>query len=209
MACTRGGTSRSDFSDICALYSPFFHQLTMQSSRFEPGHLRPWPSHSTPCTTPSPRPAAPCLIADVTCRASLVAARLPRVWRSHAHVSPRCYGGGSREVERSQCSETDGLGGCCGVCITERGDGCCATEGGVAQPCPCPGQGAGGVADAIFPCIFGISRRRSFFAPFPSLFFWHFFASVLPSVSFYCGNPWTSLCHMHHFDGGGGGMQMH
>ena len=39
-------------------------------------------------------------------------------------------------------------------------------------------------------------------------FFCIFFASVLPSVSFYCGNPWTSLCHMHHFDRGGG-WQMH
>ena len=40
--------------------------------------------------------------------------------------------------------------------------------------------------------------------------FWHFFASVSPSVSFYCGNPETSLCHMHHFDmGGGGGKCVH
>ena len=31
-----------------------------------------------------------------------------------------------------------------------------------------------------------------------------FFPSVLPSVSFYCCNPWTSLCHVHHFDWGGG-----
>ena len=27
----------SDFGDICALSSPFLHQLTMQSSLFEPG----------------------------------------------------------------------------------------------------------------------------------------------------------------------------
>ena len=27
----------SDFGDICALYSPFLHQLTMQASLFEPG----------------------------------------------------------------------------------------------------------------------------------------------------------------------------
>ena len=47
----------SDFGDICALYSPFLHQLTMQSSLFEPGRpvsvvvcvaykLRPCPSYS-------------------------------------------------------------------------------------------------------------------------------------------------------------------
>ena len=34
------------FGDICALYSPFWHQLTMQSSFLEPGHLRPCPSYS-------------------------------------------------------------------------------------------------------------------------------------------------------------------
>ena len=34
----------SDFGDICALYSPFLHQLTMQSSLFK--HLRPCPSYS-------------------------------------------------------------------------------------------------------------------------------------------------------------------
>ena len=27
----------SDFGDVCALYAPFLHQLTMQSSLFEPG----------------------------------------------------------------------------------------------------------------------------------------------------------------------------
>ena len=31
-------------------------------------------------------------------------------------------------------------------------------------------------------------------------FFCTFFASVLPSVSFYCGNPWTILCHMQNID---------
>ena len=36
----------SDFGDICALYSPFLHQLAVQSSLFEPGHLRPCPSYS-------------------------------------------------------------------------------------------------------------------------------------------------------------------
>ena len=36
----------SDFGDICALYSPFLHQLTMQSSLFGPGRLRPCPSYS-------------------------------------------------------------------------------------------------------------------------------------------------------------------
>ena len=36
----------SDFGDSCALYSPFLHQLTMQSSLFEPGGLRPCPSYS-------------------------------------------------------------------------------------------------------------------------------------------------------------------
>ena len=36
----------SDFGDICALYSPFLHQLTVQSSLFEPGRLRPCPSYS-------------------------------------------------------------------------------------------------------------------------------------------------------------------
>ena len=36
----------SNFGDICALYSPFFHQLTVQSSLFEPGCLRPCPSYS-------------------------------------------------------------------------------------------------------------------------------------------------------------------
>ena len=35
------------------------------------------------------------------------------------------------------------------------------------------------------------------------LFFVHCVASRLPSVSFCCGHPCTSLCHMHHFDGGG------
>ena len=27
----------SDFGDVCALYAPFLHQLTMQCSLFEPG----------------------------------------------------------------------------------------------------------------------------------------------------------------------------
>ena len=36
----------SDFGDICALYSPFLHQLAMQSSLVEPGGLWPCPSHS-------------------------------------------------------------------------------------------------------------------------------------------------------------------
>ena len=27
----------SDFGDVCALYAPFLHRLTMQSSLFEPG----------------------------------------------------------------------------------------------------------------------------------------------------------------------------
>ena len=36
----------SDFGDMCALYSPFLHQLTMQSSLFEPGGLRPCPSYT-------------------------------------------------------------------------------------------------------------------------------------------------------------------
>ena len=36
----------SYFGDICGLYSPFLHQLTMQSSLFEPGRLRPCPSYS-------------------------------------------------------------------------------------------------------------------------------------------------------------------
>ena len=46
-----------DFGDVCALHSPFLHQLTMQSSLFEPGRpvlvvvcvarkLRPCPSYS-------------------------------------------------------------------------------------------------------------------------------------------------------------------
>ena len=35
-----------DFGDICAFYSPFLHQLTMQTSLFEPGRLRPCPSYS-------------------------------------------------------------------------------------------------------------------------------------------------------------------
>ena len=34
-----------DFGDICALYSPFLHQLTMQSTLPEPGCLRPCPSY--------------------------------------------------------------------------------------------------------------------------------------------------------------------
>ena len=34
-----------DFGDICALHSPFLHQLTVQSSLFEPGHLQPCPSY--------------------------------------------------------------------------------------------------------------------------------------------------------------------
>ena len=47
----------------------------------------------------------------------------------------------------------------------------------------------------------GVGDANAFPPPF-------FFASVLLSVSFYCGNPWTSLCHMHHFDiGAGGGGQ--
>ena len=37
---------RSYFGDIRALYSPLLHQLTMQSSLFEPRHLRPCPSYS-------------------------------------------------------------------------------------------------------------------------------------------------------------------
>ena len=47
----------SDFGDVCALYAPFLHQLTMQSSLFERGRptlvvvcvarkLRPCPSYS-------------------------------------------------------------------------------------------------------------------------------------------------------------------
>ena len=47
----------SDFGDVCALYAPFLHRLTMQSSLFEPGRpvlvvvcvarkLRPCPSYS-------------------------------------------------------------------------------------------------------------------------------------------------------------------
>ena len=36
----------SDFGDVCAFYSPFLHQLTVQSSLFEPGCLRPCPSYS-------------------------------------------------------------------------------------------------------------------------------------------------------------------
>ena len=47
----------SDFWDVCALYAPLLHQLTMQSSLFEPGcpvlavvcvarKLRPCPSYS-------------------------------------------------------------------------------------------------------------------------------------------------------------------
>ena len=46
----------SDFGDVCALYAPFLHRLTMQSSLFEPGRpvlvvacvarkRRPCPSH--------------------------------------------------------------------------------------------------------------------------------------------------------------------
>ena len=35
----------SDFWYICALHSPFWPQLTVQSSVFEPGHLRPCPSY--------------------------------------------------------------------------------------------------------------------------------------------------------------------
>ena len=37
----------SYFGDICALYSPFLHQLTVQSSLFQPGCLRPCPSYSS------------------------------------------------------------------------------------------------------------------------------------------------------------------
>ena len=36
----------SCFGDICTLYSPFLHQLTVQSALFEPGRLRPCPSYS-------------------------------------------------------------------------------------------------------------------------------------------------------------------
>ena len=47
----------SDFGDVCALYARFLHQVTMQSSLFEPGRLvfvvvcvarklRPCPSYS-------------------------------------------------------------------------------------------------------------------------------------------------------------------
>ena len=47
----------SDFGDVCALYAPFLHHLTMQSSLFEPRrpvlvvvcvarNLRPCPSYS-------------------------------------------------------------------------------------------------------------------------------------------------------------------
>ena len=36
----------SDFGEICVLYAPFLHQLTVQSSLFEPAHLRPCPSYS-------------------------------------------------------------------------------------------------------------------------------------------------------------------
>ena len=36
----------SDFGEICAFFPPFLHQLTMQSSLFEPGDLRPCPSYS-------------------------------------------------------------------------------------------------------------------------------------------------------------------
>ena len=46
----------------------------------------------------------------------------------------------------------------------------------------------------FFFCIF-LLFFRNFFA---------FFGSVLPSVSFCCGNPWANLCHMYHFDKGVG-----
>ena len=36
----------SDFGDIYALSSPFWHQLTVQSSLLKPGRLRPCPSYS-------------------------------------------------------------------------------------------------------------------------------------------------------------------
>ena len=33
-------------SFVCCVYSPFLHQLTVQSSLFEPGRLQPCPSYS-------------------------------------------------------------------------------------------------------------------------------------------------------------------
>ena len=60
----------------------------------------------------------------------------------------------------------------------------------------------GGDCKCIFFAFGFISRRRPFFHLLH--FFLHFFfASVLPSVCFYDGNPWTSLCHMHRRGGGG------
>ena len=36
----------SDFGDICALYSPFLHQISVQCSLFEPGRQWPCPGYS-------------------------------------------------------------------------------------------------------------------------------------------------------------------
>ena len=62
--------------------------------------------------------------------------------------------------------------------------------------------GGGGIANAFFHFFLHL-KEAVFFCIF-CVFFCIFFASVLPSVSFYCGNPWTNLCHMPHFDKGGG-----
>ena len=59
----------------------------------------------------------------------------------------------------------------------------------------------GGNANAFFSAFFFLSQGGDFFLHL--LHFLDCFASVLPSVSFYCGNPWTNLCHMHHFYKGG------
>ena len=84
----------------------------------------------------------------------------------------------------------------------------------VAYPLPTPLQphtlpggtpepGAGGMQ--CFFCTFLHLKEAGLFCIF-CVFFAFFFASVLPSVSFYSGNPWTNLCHTHHFGCPGDGL---
>ena len=73
---------------------------------------------------------------------------------------------------------------------------------------PLTGLGGLGRANALFLHFFASQGGGFVFRSFA--FFLHvFFASVLPSDSCYCGNPWTNLCHMHHFDRGGGCKSFH
>ena len=59
----------------------------------------------------------------------------------------------------------------------------------------------GGLQMHFFP-FFSASQGGGFFFIFCIFFCIFFGIYLMPSISFYRGNPWTNLRHMHHFDGG-------